>query len=393
MHSRGCYLSCLWLALITFLAVPSALRYGAIRKGIQMASIINRDGRWRALVRRKGFKNQCKTFDTKAQAQAWARQVEGDMDNGSVSATVGSLTIADVLDAYEKLREKARPISDSSNEHYMLKALRRGLGHHRLSTITPDDLVDYATMRREEGAGPYTINMDVSKLGTAIRYGSAALRISPPDVVGSARPLLTHLRLIGGGGKRERRPTEDELIRILAHLESTYGKVYADAVKFAALTAMRRGEVCAITKSDIDQVTRIIPVWRKHPRLGKVLERVPLLGESMALALSQPDSQDGRVFPIEAGTLSKYFTRTRQHLNIPDLHLHDMRHEGTSRLFEEGYQIHEVALVTGHKKWETLKRYTQLKPEDLTRQEAASRQGKQQRPESRPSASPGQRKS
>lgn len=344
-------------------------------------------------MRRKGFKSQCKTFDTKAQALAWARQAETDMDSGVVSATLGSLTIADVIDAYEKLREKARPISKSSNEHYMLKKLRAGLGHHRLSLITPDDLVDYATMRQEDGAGPYTINMDVSKLGTVIRYGGAALRISPPDVVGAARPLLTHLRLIGGGDRRERRPTDDEMTRILEHLENGRGKVYADAVRFAALTAMRRGEVCSIKKSEIDQATRILPVWRKHPRKGKVLERVPLLGGAMELALSQPDSEDGRIFPLNAGTLSSYFHESVEALAIPDLRLHDMRHEGTSRLFEDGYQIHEVALVTGHKKWETLKRYTQLKPEDLTRPEDASRPSKPQRHGSRRSASQSQGKS
>jgi site-specific recombinase XerD len=65
--------------------------------------------------------------------------------------------------------------------------------------------------------------------------------------------------------------------------------------------------------------------------------------------------------------LSKYFTEACRELSIPDLHLHDLRHEGTSRMFEDGYEIQQVALVTGHKKWENLKRYTQLKPEDLHR--------------------------
>lgn len=344
-----------------------------------MASVTKVGGKWRALIRRKGFKSQCKTFAVKAQADAWARQVEFDMDNGKVSATLGGLTVADVLDAYEKLRASSRPISDTSNEHYMLKALRRGLGHHMLSAVTPDDLVTYANMRREEGAGPYTINMDVSKLGTALRYGGAALRISPPDVVGAARPLLSHLRLIGGGGKRERRPTDDEMRRLLPHISETYGEIYADAVAFAAITAMRRGEICAILKAEIDPVTRIVPVWRKHPRKGKVLERVPLLGASFDIAMRQPDSEDGRVFPIHESTLSKYFTWSCRDLGIVDLHLHDMRHEGTSRMFEDGMGVEKVALVTGHKSWAMLKRYTQLKPEDLTRPSSASRQGGKQR--------------
>ncbi|WP_292408411.1 hypothetical protein [Mesorhizobium sp.] len=42
-----------------------------------------------------------------------------------------------------------------------------------------------------------------------------------------------------------------------------------------------------------------------------------------------------------------------------------MRHEGTSRLFEAGFTIEQVALVTGHKDWKMLKRYTHLKLETL----------------------------
>lgn len=348
-----------------------------------MGSIINRDGRWRAQVRRKGFPNQCRTFATKAAAAAWVRKLEGAIESGESTASLGDTTVGDVIRAYRRLREEGgREIRDDSNEHYMLKALERGLALKLLAKLVPDDLVAYAAMRRDEGAGPYTVNMDVSKLGTVLRYGSAKLRISPPDVVGAARPLLTHLRLIGGGGKRERRPTEDELRRVLDHLAEKYGAVYAEAVAFAAVSAMRRGEVCRIGFEDIDEAKRVIPVWRKHPRRGKVLEHVPLLPAAWEIIQRQPRGEPEevmvmtdrgevlarktRIFPIHDRTLSKYFTDTCSSLGIPDLHLHDMRHEGTSALFEQGYDIHQVALVTGHKDWRHLKRYTQLKPESLT---------------------------
>jgi site-specific recombinase XerD len=52
-------------------------------------------------------------------------------------------------------------------------------------------------------------------------------------------------------------------------------------------------------------------------------------------------------------------------LKIEDLHFHDLRHEGTSRLFEAGFSIEQVALVTGHKDWKMPRRYTHLKPETL----------------------------
>jgi hypothetical protein len=47
------------------------------------------------------------------------------------------------------------------------------------------------------------------------------------------------------------------------------------------------------------------------------------------------------------------------------LRFHDLRHEATSRLFERGYQIHEVAQFTLHESWNELKRYTNLRPENL----------------------------
>jgi hypothetical protein len=57
--------------------------------------------------------------------------------------------------------------------------------------------------------------------------------------------------------------------------------------------------------------------------------------------------------------------RACQVLRIDDLHFHDLRHEGASRLFEAGFRIEHVALVTGHKDWKMLRRYTHVRPEAL----------------------------
>lgn len=336
-----------------------------------MASILKVNGKWRALVRRKGHKPICKTHPTKAAAEAWARRIESQMDAGQPVAEERS-TVTDLVQTYRRLREKSRPILDTSTEHYTLKQLEAGLGHLQAGRLTPQDLVGYCTMRRDEdGAGPYTCNMDVSKLGTVMRYAGMSLGTPLPDVVAAARPLLSHLGLIGGGGKRERRPTEDELQRIVDHLAGGRGQVYADAVLFAVASAMRRGEICALLWADLDEAKRLVLVRdRKDPRKKAGNDQwVPLLPAAWALVQRQPRGE--RIFPIEPGTLSKYFTEAARALSIPDLHLHDMRHEGTSRLFEEGYEIPQVAVVTGHKSWQHLRRYTQLKPEGLHRDDPA----------------------
>ena len=70
--------------------------------------------------------------------------------------------------------------------------------------------------------------------------------------------------------------------------------------------------------------------------------------------------------------LFRSFRRQCRDLKIDDLHFHDLRHEGTSRLFEMGFTIEQVALVTGHKDWKMLRRYTHLKPEMLHMRIASS---------------------
>ena len=42
-----------------------------------------------------------------------------------------------------------------------------------------------------------------------------------------------------------------------------------------------------------------------------------------------------------------------------------MRHEATSRSFERGFSIVEVASITGHEDLKMPKRYTHIRPETL----------------------------
>ena len=85
--------------------------------------------------------------------------------------------------------------------------------------------------------------------------------------------------------------------------------------------------------------------------------------ESMERAIRA--NGDDRIFPYNHKSVSAAFTRGCQDQKIDDLHFHDMRHEGTSRLSEAGFRIEQVALVTGHKDWKMLRRYTHIRPESL----------------------------
>ena len=52
---------------------------------------------------------------------------------------------------------------------------------------------------------------------------------------------------------------------------------------------------------------------------------------------------------------------------VEDACFHDLRHEATSRFFERGLNVMEVAAITGHKDLRMLQRYTHLRAEDLAK--------------------------
>ena len=69
------------------------------------------------------------------------------------------------------------------------------------------------------------------------------------------------------------------------------------------------------------------------------------------------------IFPFRPASVSTAFTRAAQSCAIDGLCFHDLRHDGVSRLFEAGLLLEQVALVSGHRDWNQLRRYTQIRAE------------------------------
>jgi integrase len=196
------------------------------------------------------------------------------------------------------------------------------------------------------------------------------------EAVVLARIALARLGLVGKGEERDRRPTQGELDRLVAAFEANprqqipLGRI----VRFAVATAMRQEEICRIEWADFEPENKMLLVWdRKDPRRKSGNnQRIPLLDvcgyDACAIVNEQRSysgKNSGRIFPYNGRSVGTAFRRQCQELKILDLHFHDLRHEGTSRLFEAGFSIEHVALVTGHKDWKMLRRYTHLKPEGL----------------------------
>ena len=342
-----------------------------------MASFSQVGERWRAQVRRKGFKSIARTFDLRKDAEAWARKVESGMDEKKPALLADEMTVETLVSEYRRLRtELGRPVAPTSNTHYMLCHLDEDLGSERVVDLTPARLASWAKMRHKQGAGGYTVNMELSQLGTAIRHTASFLGLTLPDVVGNARPLLHYAQLITGGARRTRRPTEDELTRLLAWLQDR-NPVIADAVRVAAITGLRRGEIARIAWADVDDKTKAVLVRkRKHPRAIEARDEwVPLLGDAWAIVQRQPRGK--LIFPVSREALTDAVTAGTRALGIPDLRLHDMRREATSALRDLGFDADARKRVTGHRSDEMHSRYVAVDLAELHAHYDAATQGSQ----------------
>lgn len=356
-----------------------------------MATITKRGNRWRAQVRRLGYAPMSKSFASKRDAEAWARETEHKLDRGQSIDTGRRLTFADLLRAYTDQLSRSKGMSRSKEQ--ALSKVEKLLGTRRLVELKTAAFVDFCKVRQGEGAGPATILQDFSYIGTILRHGgalagaehAAAGAITALD---AARRTLAHAGHVAKPDERSRRPSDAELQALVEHWAANPRQAIPmiDLTRFAVATAMRLGEIVSLRWEDLDEAGRTITIRaRKHPtRKASNDQRVPLLEghcriggkavDPLEIIRKQPTAElrRGRIFPHAAQSVSKAFQRATADTKAEDLHFHDLRHDGASRLFEAGFTIEQVALVTGHRDWNMLRRYTQLRAEDLHRPTASS---------------------
>jgi len=326
-----------------------------------MASITKRGAVWRVQVRIAG-RSDSRTFHSKQAAQQWAREREDAIRLGRVDDTP-RLTLRQAIDRYEMERRGYRPLSPTVRGN--LKRWQESHGDHDFAMLTAEDVVNHAKART---CGPATMAIEVSALRgvyTVARTWGIRPALHPID---EAMPTLRQLHLVGKPKERDRRPTDDELVRLRAYLKANKRIPMADLMDFAIASAMRVSEMTRILWRDLDASKRTVVIRdRKDPQEKDGNDQtVPLLGDAFDIVMRQP-RRGLRIWPHHPDSIGRCWGDACEALGIGDLHWHDLRHEGTSRLFEQGYQIQEVAVVTGHRDWKSLKRYTQLRPESLHR--------------------------
>lgn len=309
------------------------------------------------------------TFTLKRDAQAWAQQIEVQAEHIVASGyqpVPEGYSVGNLIDAYGQECNMGGRTKQAT--HAML---RRELGSIPLKRLNSIHLRDFIDKRLKAGAGGVTIAADLSFFGAILKWGKHSRKLDvPADLARDARRDLTARKVNTRSNEREREPTPTELEKLYAYWRDNKRQKIpmATLCAFALETAMRQDEICSILVEDVDREKRTVIIRdRKDPRRKAGNDqRVPLLPDAWKLVEPILATREaGRIFPYQAGSVSTAFTRACTKLKIVDLHFHDLRHKATSDLFRKGLTIPQTALLTGHKTWTQLKRYTHTKAEDV----------------------------
>ncbi len=326
--------------------VNCVLPHPCHREGVfGMANIRKRGDKWQVQIRRSGVPSRTRTFNRQEEAKAWARKQEVLLDRAETDIYMPSkVVLATLLARYAKEITPNKK-SAASEQRRISRLLRDPITKKRVCDLTPEMFAGFRDRRLKDGqrAAAYDLQIIRHMLNLASGEWGLNIRFNPLDKVRFPAPCKP----------RERRLKEGEYDVLLA-AASVSGSVFlAPLIVLAVETGMRVGEMLKLNWADWTAETNMLHL--RDTKNGR--DRfVPLTPRAVELMSVLPRTSD-RVLPTNYEAVKSAWQRLRKRTGINDLRLHDLRHEATSRFFEMGLTVPEVASITGHQTATMLLRY------------------------------------
>jgi integrase len=279
---------------------------------VEMATIRNRgEYQWEAQIRRKGYPAQRKTFETKSDAQAWARMIESEIDRGIFVSRVEAERTAfhQLIDRY--ISEIAPKHKGAYSEIKRLEALKRHpLARRIVATLTSSDFARYRDERLKIRKGN-TVKRELELFQCVIEVARRewGIHLSENPVRMVSRPSYNDER-----SRRLDQIEEQYIFSAMELRERRADATYADAshnprirpiAQLAIETAMRCGEIFELRWRYVNPDRRTAHL----PAIKKGLPRtVPLSPKAIQSLRDLPRSQCRRVFPTSADAIKKATT-------------------------------------------------------------------------------------
>jgi len=332
---------------------------------------------WHVQVRRKGYPHATSTFATRAEAERWARDVEGEMDRGVYHERflAESNTLYEVLKRYV---DEITPLKKGAGPEAIRirKLLEDDLCKYKMAALSPIVARDWRERRLRQPAfhgkgnvSGATVRREMDILSAAVNYARREWGIrmeNPFELIERPAPARARERRLELG-------EEELLIKALTPAPRRDDGTFVPAsrnplllpyVTFAVETAMRRSEILSLTWENIrlDEQTCYLPDTKNG-----YSRTVPLSKKAVRILKALPQPHGGLVFPITKNALKLGLRRAIERAGLKNFRPHDLRHEGTTRLSKKLPNVIELSAVTGHRDLASLKRYYHPDPKDLAK--------------------------
>ena len=324
-----------------------------------------KNGRWRGEVRKNGLRIS-KTFDSKGDASKWAREVEIKIEKDQFEDFKDSahLTLAHLIKRY---RDEITPNKKGAvSEVYKLNfIIRQPIAKTKILRLSTRKIIEFKNELKRLRA-PATVNKYIHYLYTIWETARLNWGINlPPN---NPTALVKREKVMT---KIDRILTDQEYDDLLRACKRSNLEQLSDIVEFAYLTAIRFGEITKLQVKDIDfdkSTARLLDTKNGESRDVPLVQRALDICDKYRFKEKILQFQTSQVlFPIHRDKFRHYFEQACKKAEVKNFRFHDLRACAITNLFKAGWDISSVAVVSGHKSWSELQKYTRIKAVDLVK--------------------------
>jgi integrase len=285
-----------------------------------------------------------------------------DGKHGGASTTFGAL-----LDDWLEHREKmgASPTTLAGDREKIERVIRPGLGTVKLAKLGARHLDSLYAAHQGRSVRHYH-RLIHAVLEQAFRWGWVDTNVAKRARPGPVAPVAI------------KPPNATQLRKLLTAARASRRRDLAQIVQWAAMTGMRRGEICGLRWHDVDWTARTVQVRRSIYQVGTVVaEKDPKTHQARTIQVSdealavlmqrlkdaQADAtvlglsieRNGYVWsrdelgnlPMAPDSLTTAFHAAAERAGVP-CRFHDLRHFVGTELISRGHDVVTVAQQLGH---------------------------------------------
>jgi len=312
------------------------------------------NGKFQAIVRRKGVPPISKVFKHKADAVAWANLTESEIDRGDFvdRSEADRLTLKEAFEKYKKevTSKKKGKAQETTRINYWQ---RHTYAKYVIGKLKATHFGKWRDEELAAGKSGSTVAIHFSLVSHLFNHARKEWQIP-------VRNPIDDLWRPDRGKGRTRRLIGDEEQRLIETAKEIH-PLFHYVILFAIETAMRRSEIALMRRSNLRG-----NVYHLADSKNDLARDVPLSAKARHILTELPARIDGRIWPFSARTISAYFKESADTAGIQNLVFHDLRHEATSRLATK-FEAHQLAKIRGDKGLDMVMHYYHPTGDELAR--------------------------